>query len=144
MSTTPFNTRNSTAAGLHTLVEGLTLSPAPATQSPSSSIFNNPERSSPSTPASTFGNASARPQSLSGRRTNYAVTVGKSNDSAVKEVDDPTSTPTHALDKSQAFSRLFAVSSPQNSHGQGLRCTSFRGELCGSFALIAFQVGRVS
>ena len=135
MSTTPFNTRNSAAAGLHTLVEGLVLSPAPAAQSPSSSIFNNPERSSstaPSTPASTFGNASARPQSLSGKRTNYTATVGKSNDSAVKEVDDPTSTPTHpssSLDKSQAFSRLFAVSSPQNSYGQGLRCTSFRGEL---------------
>jgi len=140
--TVPANSSNrSSSAGMHALVAGLPLSssspttPA-ATQtsfaSAPTSIFNNPGHgafstsSSPRT-SSTPTNSGARVQSFAARRLSYAVDAsGRGNDSAVKEVDDPTSTP--SADRSHAHipSRTLTVASPQNTNG---RCGSYRGPL---------------
>ncbi|KAA8904892.1 hypothetical protein FN846DRAFT_18857 [Sphaerosporella brunnea] len=119
-------------AGMHTLVQGLTLA-SPTTPSPTppatqttfgastTSIFNNPDRdSTPSSTdsASTPSGAGVRSQPFAARRLSYALDSGKTNGSAVKEVDDPTSTPSHG--KSGAGgpdtpSRNLAAASPQGN-----------------------------
>lgn len=157
--------------GLHTLVDGLTLSPSSPVASPilvtapsasvaqsvfssssaaASSIFNNPgasslasasSRASPSAPS--FGNAGTRLHSFGARRLNYPVasssttamrsTAISESSSAVKEVDDPTSTPaatTSIYDRGATqttLSKLFATPTPPISFGQSGRCNSYRG-----------------
>jgi hypothetical protein len=156
--------------GLHTLVDGLTLSPTSPVTSPisppssapgpsvfnnsSSSIFNNPGSNtvgdeSPFLGALAHSNTGSRLQSFSSRTLSYSggsssasasgsgsgsATVKASgssagrNDSAVKEVDDPT-TSSAIWDKTTppgAFSRLFGTT-PQASYNGNVRCYSYRG-----------------
>lgn len=116
--------------GLHTLVTGLTVSPsAPATPSAaqpsfSSSIFNNPDRDYTSSPTTTAARAS--PPS---RRFLDAVASPKVGSSAVKEVDDPSTTPSN--DRSGTPGRPSAAASPSQTTTYGIntagRCSSYRG-----------------
>jgi hypothetical protein len=97
-----------------------------------SSIFNNPDRpsqSNPTTPSAKYSNAGAKLQSFSSRR--YASSnTGRTNDAAIKEVDDPTSTPSYGCSpfdrgqSSSAFNRYSLSLSPLNSYGQN---NSYRG-----------------
>ncbi|KAF8246726.1 hypothetical protein K440DRAFT_320547 [Wilcoxina mikolae CBS 423.85] len=94
------NRNSTTGSGLHTLVEGLTISPSSSSSSSSppaaitqsslnfSSIFNNPNQSSSltplSTPSSTPSNAGV--QTFTARKLSYAIGAGQTNGSAVKEL----------------------------------------------------------
>jgi hypothetical protein len=132
------NRNSTTGSGLHTLVEGLTISPsspvsssATTTQSSfnSSSIFNNPNQSSSftplSTPSSTPGNAGA--QTFTARKLSYAVGAGQTNNLAVKEVDDPTSTPSNSKSQLLNSSRPSHETLSPAAYGPGARCNSYRG-----------------
>jgi len=129
------NSNRSSSAGMHTLVAGLTLSSSspttPAATQTSfapapTSIFNNPGHGVSST-SSSPRTSSSTPNRFAGRRLSYAVDAsGRGNDSAVKEVDDPTSTPSADRSHIHTPSRTLAVASPQNTYG---RCGSYRGPL---------------
>lgn len=101
--------------GPHTLVADLAPSP-PATFS--SSIFNNPDRDSISAPSTPRQPTTPRRFQL-----DNGSKIGSS--SAVKEVDDPTSTPSN--DKSNTPGRTLAAPLPHNTFGLNGRCNSFRG-----------------
>lgn len=126
------NSNRSSSAGMHTLVAGLTLSsPSPTTPAATqtsftaapTSIFNNPGHGIFSTSSSP--RTSSTPNKFAGRRLSYAVDAGgRGNDSAVKEVDDPTSTLSADRSHANTPSRTLAVASPQNIYG---RCGSYRG-----------------
>ena len=158
--------RNSstTGTGLHTLVEGLTISPSPSPASSSSSssssstssssipaatttqpsfnspgpssIFNNhPDQSYPSTPVPTpcstpINGGVSGAQSFTARKLGHAGSAGQNTGSAVKEVDDPTSTPPSSNNKAQLrnSSRSSHDSLSPAAYSPNARCSSYRGQ----------------
>lgn len=101
------------------------------------SIFNNPDALLTSSPVAVAGSSGTRLRTLGPRRSHFPATTsktsGKSNDAAVKEVDDPTTTPANLnslFDKSQntpnTLNRLFSAQPSQSVFNKGVRSNSYQ------------------